>query len=77
MNYEIFKNDFELVNEFQSVYSSEFVHRYWSGPCTIYMIRFAPILLALKPIDAMYDELFRHVKCLFTNRLCGKTIERS
>ena len=44
LNYKIFINDFEFVWEFHSVYSSEFVHRYWSGPCTIYVVRFSHIV---------------------------------
>ena len=32
------------VRIFQSVYSSGFVRRYWSGPCTIYVVRFSHIV---------------------------------
>jgi len=39
---------FELRNIYrrfrQSVYSSEFVHRYWSGLCTLYVVRFSHIV---------------------------------
>ena len=44
LNYKTFINDFKFVWEFQSVYSSGFVRRYWSGPCTIYVVRFSPIV---------------------------------
>ena len=79
MNYKIFIKDFALVKEFQSVYSSEFVHSYWSGPCTIYMVRFTPIVLNIenKWNDVMYDGLFTCVKHLLTNRLRGKATEHS
>ena len=45
------------------------------------MVRFSHIVFNIgnerEAKDAMYDELFTHVKCLLTNRLHGKAAEHS
>ena len=85
MNYEIFIDDFEF--EFlQSVYGSGFVRRYWSGPCTIYAVRFSHIvfnignkrfIIARLTMRCSYNELFTRVKRWLTNRIHGKAAEHS
>ena len=68
------------------MYSSGFVRRYWSGPCTIYVVRFSHIvfnignkrfIIARLTMRCSYNELFTCVKRWLTNRIHGKVAEHS